>query len=143
MAEWEAASSSSGAASKDEMELILQRMRRDFAVLAASLASSQPASSHLSSPAASFEAPKPRTRCCRCLSRLPRGQKLPRWLISNILLISFLWQCLVVILYRVVFNKAFSSDGVPFDVGVGVMVSMQVGIRGFANGGASDKLFCR
>ncbi len=109
-----------------DVEAILQRMRADFAVLAASLGTSQLplSSSALPSPSNSFEAPKLRRRCCSWVTR-PGGRRLPMWLLNNVLLFSFLWQVIVVLLYRLVFNKAFTSEGIPFDVGVGIMVAMQ------------------
>ena len=64
--------------------------------------------------------------CCR-----PRGggtprKKIPKWVVNNVLLFSFMWQCLVVVLYRLAFDKAFSSTGVKFDLGVIIMVLMQI-----------------
>jgi hypothetical protein len=61
----------------------------------------------------------------RCWRNRP-GRKLPTWLVNNVLLISFIWQCLGVVLYRVAFNQAFTSSGAKFDLGVAVMLSFQL-----------------
>ena len=73
------------------------------------------------------EPPRPwYKRCWNVISPRGRKRRIPKWVANNVLLFSFLWQCFVIVLYRVAFNKAFSSTGVAFDLGVGIMVLMQV-----------------
>jgi hypothetical protein len=138
-----------GASSSSDLDVLVSRMRRDFAVLAASVSASQPYSSQDHFPSSQEHLPSSSEFSSsrrRCWQR--PGKKLPSWLINNVLLFSFVYQCLVVLLYRLVFNQAFSSTvsfftfcdeneenefsdvcvekGVEFDVGVGVMIGMQV-----------------
>ena len=66
-------------------------------------------------------------RCWAAVCRRGHRRKIPQWVVNNVLLFSFLWQCLVIILYRVAFNKSFINKGsVAFDFGVAFMVFMQV-----------------
>ena len=102
---------------KAELEQLIARVRRDLALLSANMS----APSHSASASASASAERlPSRRCGR------PGRKLPPWLVNNVLLISFVWQCLGVLLYRLAFNQAFSSTGIDFDVGVGVMLGFQI-----------------
>lgn len=69
---------------------------------------------------------RPQTCWQRCKRGGVGGKRIPKWVVNNVLLFSFMWQCIVVLLYRVAFNDAFSEQGIPFDVGVAVMILMQV-----------------